>query len=95
MHKSSGRKGEEGAASEFFYDSVVKYTPHSCRGSSLRKHATTKGKTSEEMARVAMFPFNKVTNKNRNTRNRNTSRTGTITNNNLQSNKILNKIHKG
>jgi hypothetical protein len=60
MHMSSGRKGEEGAASEFFYDSVVKYTPHSCRGSSLRQYATTKVKISEEMARFAKFPFKSI-----------------------------------
>ena len=42
----------------FFYDCVVKYTAHSCRGSSLRKHATTKVKISEEITRVAEFCFN-------------------------------------
>lgn len=60
MHISSGRKVEEGAAIEFLYDSFVKYTSQSCRGSSLRKHAMTKVKTSEEMARVAKFPFKEL-----------------------------------
>jgi len=41
---SSGRKREEGAASEFLYDSVVKYMPHRCR-----KHATTKWKSAKKI----------------------------------------------
>jgi len=51
-HMSSGRKREEGATSEFLYDSVVKYTAHSCRGSSMRQHATIKVEISEDKTRL-------------------------------------------
>jgi len=40
----------------------VKYTPQNCRGGSMRKHATTKVKINEVMAKVAKFPFKRPIN---------------------------------